>query len=400
MAPAALIVANRLPWPIDDGWKMRTWHSVKAFAQAMPTTLVVGDGNLLGDLKEARASLGGEVEIVEVPLGRRNTFARLTAGALTNRPIQYLNQQTREAHRIVAELAAKRRFSVGLAVYTYMWPYLAHLDAEALRVVDTHNVDSVNLDRYVHTLRFGPRRWYTQRTTANLRALEREVFTAADQVWVCSAEEARDVAKIRPDAGTHVVPNGVDTVRFHPRPETVVQHRLLFFGRLDYHPNTDAVLVLLREIFPLIRSAQPEVELKIVGPNAPPALMEAIAATPGVELVGRVDDVPATIATAAIVVVPLRAGGGTRLKILEAMAVGRPVVSTTIGAEGLQMTDGAEIEIADAPADFAARVVALLNAPGNAHALGARGRAAVVARHDWATIRGAMVRLAVGTRAG
>lgn len=393
MAPTVLIVANRLPWPLDDGWKMRTWHSIEALASAMPTTLAVGAGSSAASLTEARAAWGGRVEIVELPLGQRNTLPRLLAGALTNRPIQYLNQQTPEAHQVVARLAAERGFTIGLAVTTFMWPYLDHLGSGAVRIVDTHNVDSVNLDRYVRTLGTGPRRWYTQRTTANLRNLEREVFTAADQIWVCSQEEARDVAKVRPGAGTHVVPNGVDTARFHPRPDTIVPQRLIFFGRLDYHPNTDAVLHFLREIFPLIRAAKPGVEFQVVGPDAPPSLMHAIAATPGAKLVGRVEDVPATIATAAIVVVPLRAGGGTRLKILEAMAVGRPVVSTTIGAEGLQMTDGVEIGLADAPADFAARVVALLNAPAEAHALGARGRAAVVARHDWATIRADMVRL-------
>lgn len=399
MAPAALIVANRLPWPLDDGWKMRTWHSIEALAWALPTTLVVGAGSSAAALADARAAWGGRVEIIAVPLGRRNTLSRLVAGAVTNRPIQYLNQQTQAAHRVVAALAADRQFTVGMAVTTFMWPYLDHLGPDAVRIVDTHNVDSVNLDRYVRTLGIGPRRWYTQRTTANLRALEREVFTAADQVWVCSQDEAREVAAVRHGAGTHVVPNGVDTVRFHPRAGAVVPERLLFFGRLDYHPNTDAVLHFLREIFPLIRAARPAVACQVVGPDAPPALVQAIAATPGVELIGRVDDVPATIATAAVVVVPLRAGGGTRLKILEAMAVGRPVVSTTIGAEGLQMTDGVEIALADAPADFVARVVALLGAPEAADALGARGRAAVVARHDWATIRAEMVRLVTQPRA-
>jgi len=394
MAPAALIVANRLPWPLDDGWKMRTWHSIEALASAFPTTLVVGTGSTAATLHAARAAWGGRVEIIEVPLGRRNTLSRLVAGALTNRPIQYLNQQTRTAHRVIATLAADRKFTVGVAVTTFMWPYLDHLGPDAVRIVDTHNVDSVNLDRYVRTLGVGPRRWYTQRTTANLRALEQEVFTAADQVWVCSEEEARDVARVRSDAGIHVVPNGVDTAAFHPRDGAVVPHRLLFFGRLDYHPNTDAVLHFMREILPLIRAARPEVECQIVGPDAPPALAQAIASTPGMALIGRVDDVPATIATAAVVVVPLRAGGGTRLKILEAMAVGRPVVSTSIGAEGLQMIDGAEIALADTPSELAARVLALLEAPSEAHALGLRGRAAVVARHDWAAIRADMVRLA------
>jgi glycosyltransferase involved in cell wall biosynthesis len=222
------------------------------------------------------------------------------------------------------------------------------------------------------------------------------VFAAASQVWVCSEEEAAELASSGVTSPVLVVPNGVDTVRFAPGGTRPLPKHLLFFGKLDYFPNHDAVNYCLREIWPRIRDQVPDAELQVVGPAASAAMQAAIAASPGASWLGRVDDIPATIRAAAVVIVPLRAGGGTRLKILEAMAVARPVVSTTIGAEGLAMTDGVELLIADEPVRFAERVIGLLGDPDSAELLGARARSAVQQRFDWAGIRGRMGELVAG----
>lgn len=390
MAGAALIVANRLPFPLDDGWKVRTWHSVAAVAEHHAVTLVVAEPESAEVAAQAAASWGGRVAIVGVPLGARNSPTRLIKGLITRQPVQYWNQQSTAAHATVAQLVAERDFVVGVAVTTFMWPYLDALPQGVPRIVDSHNVDSVNMDRYITSLAPGPRRWYATRTAVNLRRLEREVFTAADQVWVCSDEEAATLAAGGVAKPVMVVPNGVDTERFRPGDIPPEPRRLLFFGKLDYFPNHDAVLYCLREILPRIRARMPEVELQVVGAGASPLLQEAIASAPGATLVGRVNDIVAAIAAATVVIVPLRAGGGTRLKILEAMAVARPVVSTTIGAEGLGMTDGEELCLADDPALFADRVVGLLRDPEVANRLGARGRTAVQERFDWVGIRARM----------
>lgn len=400
MAGAALIVANRLPYPLDDGWKVRTWHSVIAAAEEHAVTLVVAEPESPELVARAASSWGGRVEIIGVPLGIRNSPLRLIRGLVTRKPIQYWNQQSAAAHAAVARLIAERDYTVGVAVTTFMWPYLASLPPGVPRIVDTHNVDSVNMDRYVTSLVPGPKRWYAVRTAANLRHLEREVCGAADQVWVCSREEAATLAASGVPSPVMVVANGVDTVRFCPGENAPDPCRLLFFGKLDYFPNHDAVMYCLREILPQIRATVPEAELQVVGAGASPVLREAIAAAPGATLVGRVDDVAAAIAGAAVVVVPLRAGGGTRLKILEAMAVARPVVSTTVGAEGLGMTDGEELRLADDPAQFAERVVGLLRDPEFANRLGARGRTAVQEKFDWKGIRARMGELVDGAVGG
>jgi glycosyltransferase involved in cell wall biosynthesis len=233
MAGAALIVANRLPFPLDDGWKVRTWHSIRAVAEHHHVTLVVAEPDSPELATAAATSWGGRVEIVGVPLGARNSAVRLIKGLLTRKPVQYWNQQSAAAHAIVARLVAEREFSVGVAVTTFMWPYLKALPAAVPRIVDTHNVDSVNMDRYVTSLPHGPRRWYAARTAVNMRHLEREVFATASQVWVCSEEEAAGLASSGVTGPALVVPNGVDTVRFAPGSIRPVPNRLLFFGKLD-----------------------------------------------------------------------------------------------------------------------------------------------------------------------
>ncbi len=390
MAPAALIVANRLPWPLDDGWKVRTWHSIAAVSELVPTHLVVGGGVDAEATDAAARSWGGRVTILPVPLGRRHAPGHVLAGALTRRPIQYWNQHSREAHRAVRQLVQANQVVLGLAVTTFTWPYLQSLATGVPRVIDTHNVDSVNMDRYIASLRAGPRRWYATRTATNLRHLERDVLPAADAVWVCSPEEAATLNRQAPRAAVEVVPNGVDCERFRYRPDSGHPDRMIFFGRLDYFPNHDAVVHFLATSYPMIRAKRPGIELHVMGPDASPALQSLMAATPGVVHRGRVEDVAATIAEAGVVVVPLRAGGGTRLKILEALAVGVPVVSTPIGAEGLGFTDGEELALEDEPERFAARIDALLGDPDAAMAMGRRGREAVEARFDWAMIRGQM----------
>lgn len=382
----ALILANRLPFPLDDGWKVRTWHVIEAVASVMPTTLAVAQPDSPGLLAEAERSFAGPVEIATFRLGRRNSPLRVAAGLFTPYPLLYWNQQSRDARRRVRQLAAARHFDVGLAVLTYLHPYLRCLAPGARRIVDTHNVDSVNMDRYVRTLPPGPRRLYAAMTARKLRALEGRVL-AAGESWVCSEEEAAEVRRAVPGADVTVVPNGVDTGRFAPTGASPVPGRLLFFGRLDYFPNTQAIAWFAREILPLVRREMPGAHLEVVGPAAPASLAGLLAATPGATLRGPVDDVPAALAEAAVVVVPLQAGGGTRLKILEALGSARPVVSTTVGAEGLALEPGRDLLIADGAEPFAQAVVALLRDPAAGQRLGAAGRDTVRARYDWALVR-------------
>jgi glycosyltransferase involved in cell wall biosynthesis len=159
----------------------------------------------------------------------------------------------------------------------------------------------------------------------------------------------------------------------------------VFTGKMDYRPNWDAALWFARDILPRIRAARPEARFVVAGQKPPNTLLK-LNGSNGVVVTGAMDDVRPLIAGAAVYVAPLRLGGGTRFKLLEAMALARPVVSTTLGAEGFAVRSGRELLLADAPADFAAAVLALLSQPAQAERLGRAGRSFVEAGYDWRAI--------------
>jgi glycosyltransferase involved in cell wall biosynthesis len=156
---------------------------------------------------------------------------------------------------------------------------------------------------------------------------------------------------------------------------------IAFFGQISYYPNTDGLLFFLREIMPRLKQAHPRVKLLIIG-LSPPDMISAYAGD-DVIITGAVDDIRPYLERASLIIAPLRIGGGTRLKILEAMAMGKPVVSTRIGAEGIDVTDGWDILLADTAEDFAARVEQVLDDPALAHRLGGAARRLIEQRYDW-----------------
>ena len=383
----ALVIANRLPFPLDDGWKVRTFHMVRSVAALADTTLLVFHPGEDADLAGAREAFGSGVHIVHRPAPRAYTVAALVRGLVTRTPVHVWNQESPALAATLDALQAEGRYDICVAETTFVYRHVERLDRATLRVIDTHNIDSVTMSRYATTLTSLPRRLYAHVTARKLRAFERRVFADADLVWVCSRTEHEIVREMAPGTSAAVVPNGVDTAWMAPAQRAEeVPGRLVFFGRMDYFPNVDGLAWFAHEVLPLIRVQVPGVQLQVLGPAATDAVRALAAADPSIVLLGRVDDVRPVLESAAVVVVPLRAGGGTRLKIVEALSMARPVVSTAIGAEGLDLAADREIVLADAPEEFAARVVALLGDGVARRRLGDAGRAAVRARYDWGRI--------------
>ncbi len=260
-----------------------------------------------------------------------------------------------------------------------------------VRIVDTHNVDSDLMRRYVPHVQGFVRRLYARLTARKLEALERHSFREVDRVWVCSQDEADLLERRGWEAAVRVIPNSVDVAHFAAYEGAVVRNRLLFFGKLDYFPNVDALHFLVEEIVPRLRG-RVDFEIKVIGAGKTDGIADACAACPELELVGRVDDVRSWLATAGLVVVPLRMGSGTRLKILEAMAAGRPILSTTIGAEGIAADSGRHILRADSAEDFADEIVRVLPDHALGDSIGAEGQGLVRSRYDWLAIGTAIER--------
>lgn len=220
-----------------------------------------------------------------------------------------------------------------------------------------------------------------------LRAREAAACAGADLTIAVSEQDRRLLAEIAPNATTASIPTGVDTAYFTPVAGREQPSRLVFTGSMDWHPNEDAVLYFADSMLPLIRREVPNISLAVVGRRPTERLRQA-GEKHGIIVTGTVDDVRPYIADASVYVVPLRAGGGTRLKIFEALAMGKCVVSTTVGAEGLALTPGREYVAADDPRAFADAVVSLLRDSRRRRAIGQAGRRLVEERYSWGQVAG------------
>jgi len=250
-------------------------------------------------------------------------------------------------------------------------------------VVDSHNIDYELARQYARAGRSLVRRLYAAANWRKLRREELGTYRDADGVYLCSAADERRLLDQIPGVRTTVIPNAADVDYYKPRPTDPPPdgRTVVFFGLLSYVPNLDGVTHFVQDIWPRIAEARPDARLKIVG-GRPPASLLALAG-PRVELTGFVPDLRPHLAAAAAVVVPLRLGGGTRLKIVEAMAVGKAIVSTTLGSEGIEAVPGRDLLIEDQPAAFADAVNRLLADPDLAMAIGQSARRLVVQRYSW-----------------
>ena len=250
-------------------------------------------------------------------------------------------------------------------------------------VVSSHNIDYELARQYARAGRSVAHRLYAGVNWRKLRREELGAYRDADGVYLCSAEDERRLLDVVPGVRTAVIPNAADVEYYQPRPADPPPdgRTLAFFGLLSYAPNVDGVLYFIRDIWPRVAEAHPEARLKIIGGKPPRSLQ--LLAGPRVELTGFVPDLRPHLAGAAAVVVPLRLGGGTRLKIVEAMAMGKAIVSTTLGAEGIAATPGRDLLIGDQPEAFADAVNRLLGDPDLAARIGQSARSLAVERYSW-----------------
>ncbi|SEP21326.1 glycosyltransferase [Trujillonella endophytica] len=364
----SVVVAKFVPWPPNSGDKRRTLGLVRALRQRGEVTLCAFEGPD-DDAGPLRAE---GIEVRSVPLQR--SAASLLQGALLGRSITAARFWSR---RLAAEVAVATAepTDVVLVGHAQFLPYLRGVRA-GLSVVDMQNVESALAQRISASSR-GPRRWAWWGEARALRALERRT-RVADVVSVVSDVDRATLAGIIAHPRVLVVPNAWDEPEpLPPAPDPVVS----FVALLSWGPNVDAAVWFAREVWPRVVAEVPEARLQLVGRN-PAEAVQALAG-PTVEVTGTVPDLAPWYARTRVAVAPLLAGGGSRLKILEALAAARPVVATTIGAEGLEDLIGRGVVVADDPAEMASALVGLLvDAEGTA-ALGRIGVDAVAADHSW-----------------
>lgn len=260
-------------------------------------------------------------------------------------------------------------------------------------VVDFHNVDHVIYERYAQYAPRSLRRSYALLEKTKFANWEAIVAKRATAAWVCSETDAGLLQPLAPELPIFVAPNVVDVNSYTPGNEEQ-RFTILYQGGMDWYPNQDAVNFFVSRVFPQIRNKVPGTVFLVAGKNPPKSLRRRLEHTPGVHFTGTVVDIRRLTSAAAVCVVPLRIGSGTRLKILEAAAMEKAIVSTRVGAEGLRFVPGEEILLADEPCEFASAVVDLLLDKNRRRNLGcaARRRVEMDYTHDAmrATVRAAM----------
>ena len=390
---SVLFVSQKLPWPLSDGGNQRTFHLLAALAARRPLTLVStgAGGPEEGEAREALEPLCSAVHLVRDVkptgvLGRARTL--LSALAHGEPAVLRHNRNPLLLSRVGALLAEGGFDRV----------HLNHVDVHSClpragdtpHVVDSHNLLWVYYERAAALAR-NPFLGALQRREARLLA-ERElaIFRGARVVLVCSDTERELLLARDPALRVEVIPNGADCSRLTPRdgdrhdPKRAAH--LCFVGDMAYAPNADGARWFIDEVMPLLRGRVAGLRFVAVGKDPPPDLLERGRAHADVELCGFVPDAAEVLARAAVCVVPLRHGAGTRLKVLEAFALGLPTVSTRLGAEGIACTDGADILLADTPTEMAETLARLLADRTLRRSLGEAARRTALERYDWSVI--------------
>ena len=399
-----LILTPQLPYPAHQGTTIRNFNLIRYLAPRHEITLLsFGTPAELQNAEPLRA-LCRRIEIAPYPT--RSLAQRAWTTLASPFPDMALRLRSDEMHAKMRTLVRDETFDIiqveGIEMAHYALqskienqkPILS--EAEGSKIVfDDHNAEYVLQRTAFESDARKPTRWhaalYSLIQWKKLERYERAYCQRAHHLVACSNADAAALRILISNLQSpiSVIPNGVDTEFYVPSEQVcakpLADRALVFTGKMDFRPNIDAMIWFCAEILPRVRTEMPLAHLVIVGQKPAPRI-RALKQQPGIEVTGWVADTRPYIADAAIYVVPLRMGSGTRLKVLEAMAMGKAIVSTTRGVEGIALTPGREAITADTPAEFARAVIGLVRDPERRRALGYAARALVKEKYDWRKI--------------
>jgi glycosyltransferase involved in cell wall biosynthesis len=386
-----LFLSAWYPYPQDNGSRIRIYNLIRQLSRKHDITLISfsRDGEVSEDRLEAMREHCSTVQVVPLAPFKSGSL-RSILGLFSARPRSFVDRYSPQMQQLVEQAANTGQFSAVIASQIDTAPYAAPL--KDLPAIFEEVELTVFREKHLRQrqpaarLRYGLMWWKTQRFTAQL-------LGQFDGCTVVSEQERTNVLRIAPHCPhVTVVPNGVTLERYTgdfgvPQPNTLV-----FPGALTYDANFDAMSYFLRQVFPRLKARRPETILRITG-KTDGVPVHQLPLDENTILTGYLDDVRPTVAQSWACVVPLRAGGGTRLKILEAMALSTPVISTSKGAEGLEITPGQDILLADEPAALADAVLRLLDDPALRAKLAANGKKLVQQRYGWERIGASLEQL-------
>jgi glycosyltransferase involved in cell wall biosynthesis len=368
-----LVLTRHQPYPPAGGGPLRNWQNIRALASLGPVDVVsIG-------VDEAAEPVEGIREWTSLSLRQRTKWDRLKTACWLLRPgiFPAVDQiHARSVERWLRQRMAQRRYDLAVIEGISVSSYVDELKRAGCRVVfDAHNAESVYQSAVLSALS-GPRPSVARSVKdlilhRRIVAAERRIVMGADVVWACSEHDALQLERVHGrQAGMTVVPNGVDVDKYRRIGALPVEAdwsrlpiTLLYPGLFNYLPNEDAATRLIRDVLPAVRARGRSARLVLVGRNPTSSLLAAARQDPDIEVTGTVESVVPYLEQACVVTLPITLASGTRLKILEAFAVGRPVVSSAKGAEGIEALDGEHLLIRETPESMAAAVIDLWNRP-------------------------------------
>jgi sugar transferase (PEP-CTERM/EpsH1 system associated) len=383
-----LFLSTELPYPPDSGGRSRDFHLLKELSKEHSITLVsyvhpaveVAHVDALKEWCQA---------VHTVPFHRRYSPLLFLKSLVLGTPYKVLQYTTKEFRLAIFQTLSSTAFDLILCEHVYL---TANLPASSTPVIPQNEELAYNVYKRMGESGHVVTRLYANSQWRKLYRYEMKTYAKHGAFLALSEQELETVKQELPGLSIALVPNGVDVEYFSPNQASTSAEKpqIVFTGSFSYYPNSEAAFYFVEDILPLIRIAVPDVRLFIVGRGPGKKLKELMEKDASITVTGSVPDVRPFLAQAAVVVVPIRIAGGTRLKILEAWSMAKAVVSTAIGCEGLACEAGRHLMVANTPKDFAEKVIELIRDRTKARSLGINGRALVEEKYRWELIGSAL----------
>ncbi|MFO0813532.1 MAG: TIGR03087 family PEP-CTERM/XrtA system glycosyltransferase [Gemmatales bacterium] len=379
-SPKILYVTHRVPYPPDKGDRIRNYHILRYLSKQYRVHLAcLADETVSETSLDTLHALCEQVAIIPVQSSLRSF--RMGWSLLTGRSATLGAFQSANLNAVIHSWLLTSQFDLLLASSSSMAPYLQHAASRMPVIIDLVDVDSEKWLNYVSSSRI-PQRWVYQREAIALRHYEQKISHWAKSMLLVSDAETALFRQIAPHASSVTVTNGVDLEYYHPSEQQARLENCVFIGALDYHPNIDAVCWFSKEVWPAVRQRFPHSTFQIVG-RRPVAKVLKLAEIPGVEVIGQVPDVRPYVHSAQIVVAPLRIARGLQNKVLEAMAMAKPVVASPSALAGLRRDTTCPAISADSSEQWVNSLAQLFGCQDRCHSLGQQGRLYVETHYDW-----------------
>lgn len=382
-----LFVTKELPYPVNNGHRMRSINILKGIAAGNTVDIVcLGEEDQMQEAKTHLKDYFRDLHVIEFkPFSLTYKIKVLLKSLITFRSYAISLRRSRAMRDMVEELTSGGEYDCIVCDGIHM---MVNVPNNGIKVVlSEHNIESMIVRRYADVAP-GLKRWLAQWEYQKLKDFEELTWARTDAAFVCSEDDRQIVCEIMHSDEVYVVPNGVDVENYQVQKDvTQVPNSLIYTGLMGWGPNEDAACYFTEEIYPLIQKNVPDVQFSIVGKNPTDKVKALGEKERSVHVTGFVDDIQRYMCEAEVFIVPIRIGSGTRLKILEALALQMTVISTAIGCEGIKVTDGKDIIIRDTPQGFADAVIEVLKNKDEYKHLGVNGRQLIEQEYSWAKVR-------------